>query len=194
MLPNLSKYTLVLASKSPRRQQLLKDLGVEFSVFTKEDIEEKYPEDLEAEEIAVYLAELKAQGYTPDIKQNELYITADTIVYHNHKVVHKPQTYNEAFEMLQSLSGELHKVITGVCIKSNSKHISFSSITKVHLKELENDEITYYLDNYKPYDKAGAYGIQEWLGLIGIDYIEGSYFNVMGLPVNSLYKALKEEF
>ena len=146
---------------------------------------------MDNEQIAIYIAKLKAKAYQSEIIENTIVITADTIVYNKQEVLGKPKNYNDAFDMLVKLSDSQHQVITGVCIKSKHKTVSFAVSTLVHFIKLDNKEINYYVENYKPYDKAGAYGIQEWIGYIGIDKIEGSYFNVMGLPVQKLYNELK---
>ena len=183
-------YEIILASKSPRRQQLLIDLGLKFSVQSM-DISEDFPEGLGMTEIPVYLAELKAEAFRPLLKNNQLVITADTIVWLDGKVLNKPTDYADGFRMLRDLSGNKHQVVTGVCLLSTEKKVSFYATTDVWFKELSDEEINYYLENYKPYDKAGAYGIQEWIGYIGINHIEGSFFNVMGLPIQILYEHLK---
>lgn len=190
LLQNLESYEIILASKSPRRQQLLADLGVTFSVQSM-DIPEVYPEGLEMTEVPVYLAELKAEAFRPILKDNQLVITADTIVSLDGQVMNKPSDYADGFRMLKELSGNKHQVLTGVCLLSTTKKVSFYASTDVWFKELSNEEIHYYLENFRPYDKAGAYGIQEWIGYIGIHHIEGSFYNVMGLPVQSLYEHLK---
>ena len=190
-LPNLEKYEIILASKSPRRQQLLTDLGLKFSVQSM-DIPEEFPDDLGKTEVSVYLAELKAEEFRPLLKNNQLVITADTIVWLDGNVLNKPADYDEGFRMLKDLSGKKHQVITGVCLLSSEKKVSFYALTDVWFKPLSNEEIQYYLEYYRPYDKAGAYGIQEWIGYIGIYRIEGSFFNVMGLPVQSVYEHLKD--
>jgi len=189
-LQNLEKYEVILASKSPRRQQLLSDLGLKFTVQSM-DIPEVFPENLEMTEVPVYLAELKAEAFRPQLKDNQLVITADTIVWLNGHVLNKPADYDEGFRMLSDLSGKKHQVITGVCLLSASKKISFYALTDVWFKSLTDEEIHYYLVHYQPYDKAGAYGIQEWIGYVGINHIEGSFFNVMGLPIQSVYEHLK---
>jgi len=191
-LENLVKYNIILASKSPRRQELLKELGVNFDVQIKE-VEETYPDHLKAEQIALYLCELKANAFKQDeIDDNTLLITADTIVWHNNKVLDKPTDYDDAVNILKQLSGDKHEVITGVCLKTKQRTSSFYVSTDVYFKELTEEEIAYYINNYKPYDKAGAYGIQEWIGYIGISKIQGSYFNVMGLPTQRLYEELEK--
>jgi septum formation protein len=190
LLENLQKYDIILASKSPRRQQLLSDLGLKFRVRSM-DIPEEFPDGLGMTEVPVYLAELKAESFRPFLKENQLVITADTIVWLDGKVLNKPADYAEGLKMLRDLSGKKHQVVTGVCLLSAEKKISFYASTDVWFKELSNEEIHFYLENYHPYDKAGAYGIQEWIGYIGINRIEGSFFNVMGLPIQSLYEHLK---
>lgn len=189
-LQNLEQYEIILASKSPRRQQLLSDLGLRFTVQSM-DVPEEFPEGLGMTEIPVYLAELKANAFRPQLQQNQLVITADTIVWLNGEVLGKPADYEDGFRMLKGLSGKKHEVITGVCLLSAEKKVSFYALTDVWFKSLTDEEIHYYLENYRPYDKAGAYGIQEWIGYVGINHIEGSFFNVMGLPVQSLYEHLK---
>jgi len=189
MLKNIQKYNIILASQSPRRQQMLKELGLEFQIKTK-NVEEIYPENISREEIPVYLSELKAKAFENEMADNDLIITADTIVCVDSKVLGKPIDYDNAYDMLSSMSGRSHSVISGVSIISKEKKISFSSTTKVYFKKLSSDEIHYYVKNYKPYDKAGAYGIQEWIGFVGIEKIEGSYFNVVGLPIQRLYEEL----
>lgn len=190
LLQNLQKYEIILASKSPRRHQLLSDLGLKFIVQSM-DIAEDIPEEMGMTEVPVYLAELKALAFLPQLKNNQLVITADTIVWLNGKILNKPADYNDGFRMLKDLSGEKHQVLTGVCLLTTDKKVSFFVSTDVWFKPLSDEEINYYLETYRPYDKAGAYGIQEWIGYIGIDHIEGSFFNVMGLPVQSLYEHLK---
>ena len=185
----LNKYHFILASKSPRRQFLLKDLGLNFEVHTKE-VDESFSPKLVAEQIPLYLCEKKAHAFDDELADNSIVITADTIVWVDGQVLNKPVDYDDAVRMLKLLSGRMHEVFTGVCLKSNSKMKSFYSVTKVYFKHLTDDEINYYLTNYKPYDKAGAYGAQEWIGYIAVERIEGSYFNVMGLPLKELYEQL----
>jgi septum formation protein len=186
----LKDYRIILASRSPRRQYLLKELGIDFEIITNADIDEKYPPELTKEEIPVYLAEKKARVAMPSIPDKTLLITADTIVWLNGRVINKPAGYNEAIEMLEELSGKMHEVLTGVCLSTNRKRHSFHTSTLVYFARLSSEEIRYYVEQYRPYDKAGAYGIQEWIGYIGIERIEGSYFNVMGLPVQELYREM----
>lgn len=191
MLRNkLEKYTLILASGSPRRQQFFKDLDLDFEIRLKE-IEEIYPPELKAHEITNYLAELKASAFEGELKPNEILITSDTIVWHNNTAMGKPKDENDAFEILKSLSNATHEVITSVCFKTNEKVEILYEITKVTFTELSDEAIHYYLENYKPYDKAGSYGIQEWIGFIGVSKIEGSYANVMGMPTDKVYEYLK---
>ena len=185
----LKNKHLILASGSPRRQELLKDLNIDFSIQVKA-INEVYPSTLKAEEITNYLAILKAKAFENILKDDEIVITSDTIVWHHSKPLEKPKNAIQAIEMLQDLSNEVHEVITSVCIKSNNKQKVFFDITKVHFKELTFNEIKYYVEKYKPFDKAGSYGIQEWIGFVGVTKLEGSYFNVMGLPVHKLYEEL----
>ena len=187
----LKKYKIILASRSPRRQQLLKDAGLDFEVVIKEYSEE-YPEHLTGKEIALYVAQQKAGFFRNDISEDEIIITADTIVWCNNEVLGKPSDLEDAGRILRQISGNTHEVITGVCILSKSKEKSFSVSTKVTFEEITDEEIDYYIKNFMPYDKAGAYGIQEWIGIIACSNIEGSYFNVVGLPVHELYKELKE--
>lgn len=190
MLRNkLKKYILILASGSPRRQQFFKDLDLDFEIRLKE-IEEIYPQELKAHEITNYLAELKASAYEGELNPNEILITSDTIVWHNDKALGKPKDEQDAFEILKSLSNATHEVITSVCFKTNEKIEILHEITKVTFNELSEESIHYYLENYKPYDKAGSYGIQEWIGFIGVSKIEGSYANVMGMPTDKVYEYL----
>jgi len=184
----LKDYNIILASKSPRRQQFLKDLDIDFTVETK-DIEEIYPKELKGVEITDFLANLKSKAFA-NLLDNDILITSDTIVWLEEKALGKPKNENDAFLMLKSLSGREHEVITSVSIKTNHFQKIISDITTVSFKELTDEEIMYYIKNFKPFDKAGAYGIQEWIGFIAIKNIEGSYFNVVGLPVYKLYKEL----
>lgn len=184
-------YQITLASKSPRRQQLLRELGIDFKSRTKE-IDESIPEALKKEKAAIYLSEKKATAFKGELAENELLITSDTIVCLEDKILNKPQDQKEAEEMLKSLSNSTHEVITAVTLTSRKKQKSISSSTKVFFKELVQEEIDYYINRFQPYDKAGAYGIQEWIGMIGIEKIEGSFYNVMGLPVFELYRELRD--
>ena len=190
MLKNkLRNYSLILASGSPRRQQFFKDLDLDFEIRLKE-IEEIYPPELKAEEITNYLAELKANAFEGELKANEILITSDTIVWHNGRALGKPKDEQDAFAILKSLSNSTHDVVTSVCFKTNSKTKLLHEITKVTFNELSEDAIRYYIENYKPFDKAGAYGIQEWIGFVGVSKIEGSYANVMGMPTDKVYEYL----
>jgi septum formation protein len=190
IIRNLSKYRIILASRSPRRQQLLRELGIRFDVVLK-DYPETYPKNLKGEEIALYVAREKAKLFEKEISDNEIVITADTIVWCNNKVLGKPSDDVDARRMIMEISGNTHEVITGVCLYSALKNTTFAVSTKVTFDTLSNDEITFYIDKYKPFDKAGAYGIQEWIGIAACSHIEGSYFNVVGLPVQKLYKELQ---
>jgi septum formation protein len=185
----LKDTKLILGSKSPRRQALLKDLGIDFEIM-QIDVEEVFPDQLQREAIPLYLSKLKASVVQPDLAQNELLITADTIVWANNSVFNKPKDQLDAQNMLNKLSGRTHEVITAVSLVKLNKIHSFYAVTEVTFKSLTEEEINYYLSNYKPFDKAGAYGIQEWIGYIGVETINGSYFNVVGLPVHDLYKEL----
>ena len=182
-------HRIILASGSPRRQQFLKELDVDFEIQLK-DIEEIYPEHLQAEEITNFLAKLKASAFVADLEENDILITSDTIVWLNNKALGKPKDYDDAFEMLTEMSGTTHKVITSVCLKTIDKEVVFYEETLVTFTALSSDEIKYYLNNYKPFDKAGSYGIQEWIGLVAIEKIEGSYANVVGLPTHRLYEEM----
>jgi septum formation protein len=184
------KYNYILASKSPRRKHLLHDLGIEFEVIVKE-VDENYPANLLKEEIPVFLAELKAHALVSELKPNDLLITADTIVWSNNRVLGKPKDKTEAIKMLNELSGKEHQVISGVCLTSVNKKVSFFAMSNVQFKLLTKNEIEYYVSEFKPFDKAGAYGIQEWIGYMGITHIEGSFYNVMGLPVQQLYEEIR---
>lgn len=190
MLRELLKgYKIVLASGSPRRQQFLKELDANFEVRLKE-VDEIYPDTLQGAEITDYLAQLKAAALEETLTDDEILITSDTIVWHENKALGKPTDYEDAFEMLRSLSGKTHEVITSVCIKNAGKSETFNDTTRVTFNALTDAEIKYYLDNYRPYDKAGSYGIQEWIGLVAIARIEGSYATVVGLPVDKVYQHL----
>ncbi len=182
-------YRLILGSGSPRRQELLKSLGFEF-VLKPVNADESFPLNLKASEIPIYLAQKKANAYPDKLKNNDLLITADTIVWCNEKVLNKPADFEEGKKMLNTLSGRMHEVFTAVCLKNSEKEIVFYDNSKVFFKELKNEEIEYYLTNFSPFDKAGGYGVQDWIGYIGIDRIEGSFYNVMGLPVKKLYEEL----
>lgn len=187
----LKKYRLILASGSPRRQQFFKDLDLDFEIRLKE-IEEIYPQELKGHEITNYLAELKASAFEGELQTNEILITSDTIVWYKNKALGKPKNEQDAFQILKSLSNATHEVITSVCFKTNKKLEVLYEITKVTFNELSDEAIWYYLENYKPYDKAGAYGIQEWIGFVGVSKIEGSYANVMGMPTDKVYEYLSK--
>jgi septum formation protein len=187
---NLNHIRIILASRSPRRQQLLHEMGIEFDVVIKE-YEEVYPEGLNGEEIARYVAHEKASSFKKEISNNEIVIAADTIVWCNNRVLGKPVDQEDATDILKAISGNTHEVITGVSFLSSKNDFTFSESTKVTFEALSDQEISYYISKYKPYDKAGAYGIQEWIGIIACSRIEGSYFNVVGLPVQRLYKELQ---
>ncbi len=190
MLKNkLANYSIILASGSPRRQQFFKDLDLEFEIRLKE-IEEIYPQELKAGEITNYLAELKANAFEGELNDNEILITSDTIVWHKDKALGKPIDKEDAFAILKSLSNATHEVITSVCFKTKNKTELISEITKVTFNPLTDAVIDYYLEHYKPYDKAGAYGIQEWIGFIGVAKVEGSYTNVMGMPTDKVFEYL----
>jgi septum formation protein len=184
-------FKIILASRSPRRQQLLLELGLKFDVVVKE-YTEAYPEGLDGEKIARYIAHAKAESFINEISDNEIVITADTIVWCKDQVLGKPVNRADAIRILKEISGNTHEVITGVSLLSRKKELTFSESTKVTFEVLSQDEIDYYIDEYKPYDKAGAYGIQEWIGIIACSHIDGSYFNVVGLPVQRLYKELQK--
>ena len=185
----LQKYKLILASGSPRRQQFFKDLDLDFEIRLKE-IEEIFPPELKAEEITNYLAELKASAFEGELNDNEILITSDTIVWHKNKALGKPKDEQDAFEILKSLSNATHEVITSVCFKTNVETTVMYEVTKVTFNELSDESIRYYIENYKPFDKAGAYGIQEWIGFVGVSKIEGSYANVMGMPTDKVHEYL----
>jgi septum formation protein len=187
----LNEFKIILASRSPRRQQLLRELGLRFDVVVQE-YDESYPEGLTGEEIARYVSYEKAAFFRNKLSDNEIVIAADTIVWCNNKVLGKPADREDATAILKEISGNTHEVITGVSIRSGSKEVTFSESTRVTFEPFSEEEISYYIENYKPYDKAGAYGIQEWIGIIACSHIDGSYFNVVGLPVQRLYKELQK--
>lgn len=192
MLKDLLKnYEIVLASGSPRRQKFFEELGIPVKIDVR-PVNEVFPENLKASEITDYLAKLKAESFKADIRQNQVVITSDTIVYLDETAIGKPKNFEEAVEMVASLSGKEHDVITSVCFTSANDQKVLNHTTKVFFSKLEKEEIEYYVKNYRPYDKAGGYAIQEWIGLIGIEKVEGSYFNVVGLPTHLVYKTLKE--
>lgn len=192
ILERINQYRVILGSRSPRRQQLLKGLGIQFEVIVADDEDEYFPSDLEKVEIPVFLASRKSFLYKKYVDNNTLVITADTIVWIDNKVVGKPVNHDQAVDILRSLSGRKHQVLTGVCLKTISKETAFYEISDVYFRKLVPEEIDYYVSNWKPFDKAGAYGIQEWIGYIGIEKIKGSYFNIMGLPTERLFLELKK--
>lgn len=191
MLENISHYNILLASNSPRRRELLSGLGIKYNVVSLPEIDESYPDTLSGAEIPTYIAQQKAEAYLGLMSADTLLITADTIVWHNNKVYGKPTDAAHAKAMLRELSGHTHTVITGVAITSCCKQRLFAVESKVTFAPLDESEIDYYVTRYNPIDKAGAYGIQEWIGYIGVTGLEGSYFNVMGLPIQRLYNELK---
>ena len=199
MLEDLKKYSVVLASNSPRRKELLSGLGVNFSVKTLPDVDESFPDTLKGEEIPLFIARKKADAYkmlfssvtSNEVEEPLLVITADTIVWLEDEVLGKPANATEARVMLSKLSGKKHQVITGVCLTTALWQKSFAAVSEVQFSSLTEEEVDYYIQNYCPYDKAGAYGVQEWIGFIGVESIQGSYFNVMGLPIQRLYRELK---
>ncbi|MCQ2227412.1 MAG: Maf family nucleotide pyrophosphatase [Bacteroidales bacterium] len=191
MLDNIKNLKILLASNSPRRQELLKEMGVEFEVVAKQGIDESYPPEMNAKNVPEYLAKKKAAAYADMLEKGDsLLITADTVVVCDRKILGKPKNAIDARNMLKMLQGHSHRVLTGVAITTRDKQVSFTVKTKVMMRQLEHDIIDHYVETYKPFDKAGAYGIQEWIGLVGIDYIEGSYHNVMGLPTQRLFSEL----
>ena len=192
MLENLNKYKVILASNSPRRKELLSGLGVAYEVKTMPDVDESYPDGLSGEEIAKHIARGKAEAYRSLIQADELVITADTIVWLDGTVMGKPKDEEGAKDMLMRLSGKTHQVITGVCLTTSSMRKTFATVTDVTFATLTEDEIDYYVTRYQPMDKAGSYGVQEWIGFVGVENLSGSYFNVMGLPIQRLYTELKK--
>ncbi|MDR0829808.1 MAG: Maf-like protein [Prevotellaceae bacterium] len=187
----LENYKIILGSQSPRRQELLKGLDIDFEV-KKIDVEETYPPDLQIDKVPEYLAKQKSDAYKSFLDENTILITADTIVVLDNQAFGKPKDYSDAFLMLKKLAGKTHEVITGVCITTKQRQEVFSVVTKVTFSPLSDDEIGYYLTKYAPYDKAGSYGIQEWVGFVGVEKIEGSFYNVMGLPIQKIYQELKK--
>ncbi|APG64600.1 septum formation protein Maf [Tenacibaculum todarodis] len=185
----LSKYNIILASGSPRRQAFFKDLDIDYEIRLKE-VEEIYPKELKGAEITDFLADLKSQPFDNELTEKDILITSDTIVWFKNEALGKPKNYEDAFNMIKKMSGKKHDVITSISIKNKNFQKIINDTTIVYFKDLSDEEINYYINKYKPYDKAGAYGIQEWIGRIGITKIEGSYFNVMGLPVHKLYDEL----
>lgn len=192
VLENLSKYKVVLASNSPRRKELLSGLGIRYEVKTLPDVDESFPEGMDGVEIPAYIARRKADAYRAQMQEDELIITADTIVWLNGEVMGKPEDEADAHRMLRALSGNTHQVITGVCLTSVHGQTCFATVTDVTFSTLSEEEIRHYVTHYRPMDKAGSYGIQEWIGFVGVENISGSYFNVMGLPIQRLYTELKK--
>ena len=190
-LSHLRRYRILLASASPRRRELLERLSVDFEIAVGWEVDESYPDEMPVDDVAAYLSRKKADAYKIDMADDELVITADTVVINNGAVLGKPQSATEAIEMLRSLSGHTHKVITGVTITTRQKQVTFSAVTEVEFATLDDIEIADYVETFKPLDKAGAYGIQEWIGCIGVKNINGSFYNVMGLPLHRLYSELK---
>lgn len=192
MLDNLAKYKITLASKSPRRKELLAMLDVPFEIMVKDGIDESYPADMPAIEVAEFLSRLKGKAYAEDLKRNEMVITADTIVILDGKIYGKPHDTKDAIDMLMQLQGRTHTVASGVCVTTKEKIVSFTTTTEVTFAPLTREEAKWYVEKYLPLDKAGAYGIQEWIGCAAVARIDGSFYNVMGLPVHQLYNVLKE--
>jgi septum formation protein len=186
------KITLLLASQSPRRRVLLKELGLPVKIVQVPDVEEVFPDHLKAGEIPVYLSHIKAQAYKEPIPDDCILVTADTIVWLNNEVIGKPLDREDAINMLQNLSGQMHRVYTGICLKYKGVYHFYCDETSVYFRKLSDAEIVYYVDRYEPFDKAGAYGVQEWIGFVGVERIEGSYFNVMGLPTHLLYSEINQ--
>lgn len=191
MLENLKKYHLLLASKSPRRRELLADLRIPFNCVNIGGIDESFPDDMRPEDVPQYLANKKADAYSNCIKDDEMVITADTLVMKGNRIYGKPKNQEQAMTMLSELSGAVHKVVSGVCIATKERRSSFTCETEVKFADITEEDIKYYVENYLPLDKAGAYGIQEWIGCVAVEWIKGSFYNVMGLPVHMLYKELK---
>lgn len=191
MLENLAAYRIILGSNSPRRRELLAGLDLSFDVHVIPGLEENYPDSLQPQEIPVFLSKQKAEAYLSTLEDQVLLITADTIVWNETEVIGKPKDREDAIRMLRSLSGREHQVVTGVCLTTTKKQETFSVVSSVRFASLTDEEIIYYVDKYKPFDKAGAYGIQEWIGYVGVESISGSFYNVMGLPVQRLYQELK---
>ena len=191
MLDNLKKYNIILASKSPRRQELLKGIGLPFSILTKE-VDESYSSEMPVFDVAPFLSYKKAKSFEDkELPENYMVITADTVVIVGDKILGKPKDFEDACNMLRLISGKKHSVVTGVTVHTKEKTKTFSVTSKVSFEVLDEEEINYYVNTYKPFDKAGSYGIQEWIGYVGVNSVEGSYFNVMGLPTQKLYQILK---
>ena len=188
----LKPYRLILASQSPRRRQLLADAGIEFELAPRFECEELFPADMPAAEVAEYLSSLKSEAYPEPLGENDILLTADTVVIACNRILGKPADRAEAIEMITMLSGRDHEVVTGVTLRAADRRKGFSITSRVRFRELLQEEIEYYVDTYRPFDKAGSYGIQEWIGYVGIEGIEGSFYNVMGLPVQRLYSELND--
>ena len=191
-LDNLKKYNVILASRSSRRRELLKGLDIAFTLASNYDFDETYPKSMRLLDVPAYLAENKSDKYPKQLNENDILITADTLVVCDGELLGKPKDRADAIRILTKLSDNKHEVLTGVCLRSIDKKRTFVVSTYVYFSRLRKSEIEYYVDNYEPYDKAGAYGVQEWIGYIGVERIEGSYYNVMGLPVQRLYSELRE--
>lgn len=192
MYENLKKYKILLASKSPRRRELLQQLRLPFGIISVKGVEERYPLDIDPFEAAQYVSELKADACIKMLSEEDLVITADTMVILGQRIMGKPHDRKEALEMIMELSGKTHAVTTGVTIATKDMRTSFTSVTEVDFAEISQEEAEYYVNTFEPFDKAGAYGIQEWIGCVGVSVIRGSYYNVMGLPVHRLYQELKK--
>ncbi len=192
MRTGILDWKILLASQSPRRRDLIQGLNLPVEIVQIPETDESFPEDMDPMNVPVFLAKKKAQEYKGNLKKNEVLLTADTIVLCNNRIINKPKDRMDAIDMLKGLAGNSHTVITGVCLKLLNEETTFYSTTEVYFSHLSEEEIIYYVDQYKPYDKAGAYGIQEWIGYIGVEKIEGSFFNVMGLPLHRLYEELKK--
>lgn len=192
LINNIKKHNIILASQSPRRVELLHGLGINFTHVKLSEIDESYPNDLYKNKIPVYIAKKKSESYQQQLGNNDILITVDTVVWCRGEIFGKPTDKNDAVRMLKSISNNIHEVLTGVCLRSVNKQHDFVVSSMVSFKALTDDEINFYINNYQPYDKAGAYGIQEWIGFVGLERIEGSYFNVMGLPVQRLYTELEK--
>lgn len=185
------RWKIVLGSNSPRRRELLAGLDIDFEVRVIPGIDESYPETLPLDEVPAYIAGKKAEAYLPTLPADELVVTADTVVVVGNEILGKPQDREDAIAMLRKLSGRTHEVVTGVCLTTKEKTVSFSASSVVSFARLDDDEIVYYVDKYRPFDKAGSYGIQEWIGYVAVEAINGSFYNVMGLPIHRLYQELK---
>lgn len=188
----ITDYKVLLASNSPRREELLRGIDIDFEIKVLPEIDESYPDNLPVEEIAEFVAIKKSQPYRPSLCEDELVITADTVVLLDGKMFGKPANKKEAKKMLATLSGKTHRVVSGVCLTTTKKQTSFSVTSDVEFAELTSEEIEYYVEHYSPFDKAGAYGVQEWIGYVGVKHINGSYYNIMGLPIQRLYSELKK--